>query len=159
MQLRGVTRAPGANSRHRHGRQPPTERDLMKKKILALSALGAVAALALVGCSSDAYKASTNLSTAADNFEVQRMIVGVNGITDEVLFSVEGRCSMERDGDLVVTCKHGEGDYRKHYLGLSDNVTYVSTQLEGVDVSVYHTRIILKPQNILPDFDLSVSKK
>ncbi|MDI6024498.1 hypothetical protein QBL02_13200 [Leucobacter sp. UT-8R-CII-1-4] len=131
----------------------------MKKRVLVAIAGAAVLGLVLVGCSSDAQKASTNLSTAADNFEVQRMIVGINGITDEVLFSVEGRCSMERDGDLVVTCKHGEGDYRKHYLGLSDNVTYVSTQLEGIDVSVYHTRIILKPQNILPDFDLSVGKK
>lgn len=131
----------------------------MKKRMLAAITGAVVLGLVLVGCSSDAQKASTNLSTAADNFEVQRMIVGINGITDEVLFSVEGRCSMERDGDLVVTCKHGEGDYRKHYLGLSDNVTYVSTQLEGIDVSVYHTRIILKPQNILPDFDLSVGKK
>lgn len=128
------------------------------KKIIAVGAL-ALAGLGLVGCVSDAGKASQNLSTAADNFEVQRMIVGINGITDEVLFSVEGRCSMTRDGDLVVTCKHGENDYRKHYLGLSDNVTYVSTQLEGVDVSVYHTRIILKPQNILPEFDLSVGKQ
>lgn len=128
----------------------------MKRIIVAGLAVAAV--LGLASCSSDAYKASENLSTAADNFEVQRMIVGINGITDEVLFSVEGRCSMERDGDLVVTCKHGDNDYRKHYLGLSDNVTYVSTQLEGVDVSVYHTRIILKPQNILPEFDLSVGK-
>lgn len=112
-------------------------------------------AIALTGCTSDAKKASDNLSVAADNFEVQRLIVGVNGITDEVLFSVEGRCSIERDGDLVVTCKHAENDYRKHFLGLSDNVTYVSTQLEGIDVNVYHTRIILKPQNIVPNFDLS----
>lgn len=100
--------------------------------------------------------ASRNLSVAADQFEIQRLIVGINGITDEVLFSVEGRCSITRDGDLVVTCKHGEDDYRKHYIGLSDNVTFVSTQLEGVDVSVYRTRIVLKPQNIVPNFDLTV---
>ncbi|GAA2577637.1 hypothetical protein [Microbacterium binotii] len=122
---------------------------------IAAAELVAVAAIGLAGCTSDARKASDNISVAADNFEVQRLIVGINGITDEVLFSVEGRCSITRDGDLVVTCKHGENDYRKHYLGLSDNVTYVSTQLEGIDVSVYHTRIILKPENILPDFDLS----
>ncbi|MFC4225454.1 beta-sandwich lipoprotein [Lysinibacter cavernae] len=114
-----------------------------------------VGGASLAGCSSDAKVASENLSVAADNFEVQRLIVGVNGITDEILFSVEGRCSIERDGDLVVTCKHGENDYRKHYLGLSDNVSWVSTQLEGIDVSVYHTRIILKSENILADFDLS----
>ena len=129
------------------------------KKIGVIAVVAAVAALALTGCTSDAGKVSQNLSTAADNFEIDRMIVGINGITDEVLFSVEGKCSMERDGDLVVTCKHGDNDYRKHYLGLSDNVTYVSTQLDGADASVYHTRIILKPQNILPDFDLSVGRE
>lgn len=125
------------------------------KKIL-VGAAAVLAVVGLAGCSSDAGKASQNLSTAADNFEVNRLIVGMNGITDEVLFSVEGRCSMSRDGDLVVTCKHGPDDYRKHFLGLSDNTNWVSTQLEGIDVSVYHTRIILKPQNIVPDFDLSV---
>jgi hypothetical protein len=121
-------------------------------KALGVLALGAVA---LTGCTTDADVASRNLSTAADNFEVNRLIVGINGITDQVLFSVEGRCSITRDGDLVVTCKEGPDQYKKHYLGLSQNVTYVSTQLEPIDVSVYHTRIILKPQNIVPDFDLS----
>ena len=128
------------------------------KTITALVAAALIGG-ALAGCTSDAQKASDNLSTAADNFEVQRLIVGINGITDQVLFSVEGRCAITRDGDLVVTCKHGPDDYRKHYVGLSDNVTFISTQLEGIDVSVYHTRIILKPENIVPDFDLSTGKQ
>lgn len=119
----------------------------------------AIAAVVLsTGCSA-AERTSHNLSVAADNFEVQRMIVGINGITDEVLFSVEGRCSILRDGDLVVTCKHGPDDYRKHYVGLSDNVTFISTQLESADVSEYYTRIILRPQALLPDFDLSVGER
>lgn len=122
----------------------------MRKLLLAIGAL----ALLLVGCDSDASKVSENLSTAADQFEVQRHIVGVNGITDTVLFEVEGRCSIQRDGDLVVTCKHGPDDYRKHFVGLSDNVTFISTQLEGVDADQYRTRIILKPENIVPNFDL-----
>jgi hypothetical protein len=112
--------------------------------------------LALTACTSDADKASRNLSTAADNFEVNRLIVGINGITDQVLFSVEGRCSITRDGDLIVTCKEGPDQFKKHVLGLSHNVTFVSTQLQPIDVSVYHTRIILKPTNIIPDFDMSV---
>lgn len=128
----------------------------MKKRIIAATVAAFATIALLAGCTSDADKASENISTAADNFEVQRLIVGINGITDEVIFSVEGRCSITRDGDLVVTCKHGENDFRKHYVGLSDNVTWVSTQLEGIDVSEHHTRIILKPQNILPNFDLSV---
>lgn len=126
----------------------------MKRKFAALAL--AVVAFALVGCTSDAQKVSENLSISADNFEVNRLIVGINGITDQVLFSVEGRCSITRDGDLVVICKEGPNEYKKHYIGLSHNVTFVSTQLEPADVSVYHTRIILKPQTFVPDFDLSV---
>lgn len=122
----------------------------MKRTIIAALVL----TIGVIGCTSDADKVSRNLSTAADQFEVQRHIVGINGITDTVLFEVEGRCSIQRDGDLVVTCKHGPEDYRKHYVGLSDNVTFISTQLEGMDVSVYRTRIILKPENIVPNFDL-----
>lgn len=128
----------------------------MKKPAIALT-LAAATLLTGCGTDADADKVSENLSTEADRFEVQRRIVGINGITDEVLFEVEGRCSLERDGDLVITCKHGDDDYRKHYVGLSDNVTWVSTQLEGIDVSEYHTTIVLKPENILPNFDLETS--
>jgi hypothetical protein len=124
----------------------------MSRKTITI--LIALLALTISGCASDADKVSTNLSKAAEQFEVQRKIVGINGITDKVLFEVEGRCSIERDGDLVVTCKHGPDDYRKHYVGLSDNVTYIATQMKGIDVSEYRTRIILKPENIVPNFDL-----
>ena len=55
--------------------------------------------------------------------------------------------------ELEVVCKHGSNDYRKHFLGLSDNVTYIAEQLDGLDVSVYHTRITFKPQSIIPDVD------
>lgn len=107
------------------------------------------------GCTSDAQTVSENLSTAADQFEIQRKIVGINGITDKPAFVVEGRCSISDEArQLEVTCKHGDDDYRKHFVGLSDNVFYVATQLDGVDASEYHTRIIIKPESIVPDFDL-----
>ena len=129
---------------------------MIRKSIIAGAT---VVALALTGCSSAADVASHNLSQAAENFEINRLIVGINGITDEVLFTVEGKCSIERDGDLVVTCMHGPGDVRKHYVGLSDNVTFISTQLDPVDVDEFRVRIILRPQTVLPDFDLSVGHK
>lgn len=123
----------------------------MKKALIALF----MSALVLAGCSSDASKVNQNISTAADQFEVQRHIVGINGITDEPAFEVEGRCSIERRShDLMVTCKHGANDYRRHHVGLSDNVFYVITQLEDIEVSAYRTRIIIKPENIVPNFDL-----
>lgn len=110
------------------------------------------------GCASDAETVSENLSTAADQFEVQRKIVGINGITDKPAFIVEGRCSItDETRQLEVTCKHGDDDYRKHFVGLSDNVFYVATQLEAMDASEYRTRIIIKPETIIPNFDLETS--
>ena len=131
----------------------------MKKPLAITAALAAAVLLSAAGCESDASKASENISTAADNFEVQRKIVGVNTRTDKYLFYVEGRCSIERQGDLIVTCKHGPNDYRKHMVGQATDVAWVSTQEEGIDVSVYHTRIILKPENLLPGLELSAGKQ
>lgn len=115
---------------------------------------------ALAGCTTNADKANENLSIAADNFEVQRHIVGVNGITGEYAFEVVGRCSITDQGhQLEVTCRHGEDEYRKHMIGLSDNTFYVAEQLDAIDVSVYHTRIIIKPETLLPELELQTGKQ
>lgn len=120
----------------------------MKKLALLLG----LVALALAGCANDADVASSNLSKAADNFEVERRVVFLNGITDTYLLSIEGRCSITDQGDqLEVTCKTGEDSFKKHFLGLSDNVSYFVEQLEGVDVDTYHYRVTFKPEVILPD--------
>lgn len=130
------------------------------RKILAVILVALSAAFGLAACTSDADKASDNLSKAAEQFEVQRRIVGVNAITGEYAFEVEGRCSIEvPDRRLEVVCRHSENDYRKHFVGLADNVYYVVVQLDGIDVSVYHTRIVIKPQNIVPEFDLEAGKQ
>lgn len=111
--------------------------------------------LLLAGCS-DADVASYNLSKAADQFEIDRRIVFYNGITSEYMLTLEGRCSlgnMDAIGERTVTCKTGEGEYKKHFLGLSDNVTYFVEQLESKGVDVYHYRVIFKPSTIIPDID------
>ena len=116
-----------------------------------------VLALAVVGCS-DARVASRNLSKAAEMFELERRIVFYNGITNEYILTIRGLCSVGIiSGQLAVTCKTGEDAYKKHYLGLSDNVTYFSEQLEPADVGVYHYRVIFKPQAIIPNIDLETS--
>jgi len=125
-----------------------------------LAGIMTAAAFGITGCDTAATKASRNLSTAAENFEVQREVVFYNGITGQFFATVEGRCSIEVDGadaQLEVTCKHGDDDYRKHFLGLSDNVTYFAMQKEGVNVSEYHTRIMFRPQGFVPDIDLQGS--
>ena len=113
-----------------------------------------VALLALAACQDDASVASYNISKAADNFEIDRRVVFYNGINGEYMLTIEGRCSIEDQGNqLEVTCKIGSNEFKKHFLGLSDNVTYFAEQLGTADVSVYHHRITFKPQSILPDID------
>lgn len=127
----------------------------MYKLIFAL-----IVATAFAGCASDAQVASTNLSRAADQFEIDRRIVFYNGITGEYMLTVEGRCSLGSGSStrsLTVTCKTGPKEFKKHFLGLSDNVTYFSEQIEGSGVSVYRYRVIFKPETILPDIDLRTS--
>ncbi len=111
---------------------------------------------ALTACERDADVASRNLSRAADMFEVERRVVFYNGITGEYMLSIEGRCSLgnhDTAGRLSVTCKTGPGAFKKHYLGLSDNVTFMAEQLEPKAVSTYHYRVVFKPQAIIPDID------
>ncbi len=111
-----------------------------------------------LGCVDDAQVASRNLSKAADNFEVQRRIVFYNGINGEYMLNIEGLCSQSNSGkQLEVTCKTGPTAYKKHFLGLSDNVTYFSEQLDGVNVDIYHYRVTFKPEAIIPDIDLRTS--
>lgn len=129
------------------------------KKIITL-VLAAVLGMGVLGaCTSAADRADENLSKAAENFEVPRRIVGVNTITDSVLWSVEGFCSYETAGATVdVICAVNDGGKRKvsrTTMGDADNVTFVVTQLEAVEVDFFRPRIIFRPENIVPNFDLS----
>lgn len=133
-----------------------------RTRIRALIIAALVAACALTGCSA-ADTASRNLSQASDNFEVNRRITFVNGITDKYLLTIEGLCSINDSdddnskGQLEVTCKVGDNSYKKHFLGLSDNVTYVVEQLDAATVDAYHYRIIYRPETLVPDVDLQTS--
>lgn len=133
------------------------------KRLLGAIAAVAALAVAMTGCTSSADKVSDNLGKEAEKFNVPRRIVGVNGITDKVEFEIQGYCSIEGDGlgnlnALIVICKDKtvgqKPTYAKHFVGLSDNMFFVSTQLHGINVSEFRTKIIIKPQNIIPDLDL-----
>jgi len=112
--------------------------------------------MVLGGCSTDADVASTNLSKAADQFEIERRIVFYNGITGEYMLTIEGLCSLgnhDTSDQLTVTCKTGPGAFKKHFLGLSDNVTYFVEQVDAAGADVYHYRVIFKPEVIVPNID------
>jgi hypothetical protein len=114
-----------------------------------------VLSLFIFGCSTDSQVASYNLSQAADMFQIKRRVVFFNGITDTYLLSIEGYCSIEdQTNQLEVTCKTGNAEFKKHFLGLSDNVSYFVEQLNSTDVDTYHYKVIFKPTTIIPDVDL-----
>lgn len=128
----------------------------MKTK-MKLALIGMMA-LFLAACT-EADTVSTNLSKEADSFNVERRVIFFNGITDTYLLTIEGRCSIVDEGDqLEVTCKTSDNDYKKHFLGLSDNVTYFVEQMEGQDVDPFHYKVIFRPESIIPDIDLQTSK-
>lgn len=122
------------------------------KKLFTITAVSV--GLLLAGCDNDARVASHNLSKAADNFEIPRRIVFYNGITGEYMLSIEGLCSQEPHMDrIAVICKDG-ATYKKHFLGLSDNVTYFSEQMDAALVSTSRYRVTFKPSVIVPVVDM-----
>jgi hypothetical protein len=126
----------------------------MKRAVFAV--LAALMMIVLITGCSDADMARSNLEKAEQNFEVYRRVVFYNGINGEYILTIEGRLAIivDSDGDLVVTVKTDSGEYLKHYLGLSDNVTYFSEQLEAKDVSTSQYRVIFKPSAIIPTIEI-----
>lgn len=132
----------------------------MKKSKIIGPVVAVAAALALAACTPQAETASRNISYESDNFKVMRRIVFVNGITDKYLLSIEGLCSITKDKEdnqLEVTCKTGDSEYKKHYLGISDNVTYFVEQMDGSNVDTFHYKVAFRPETLLPDIDLQTS--
>ena len=122
------------------------------KKVITI----AIVAIAMMftGCS-DADVASANLSRQAEQFQLERRIVFYNGITGEYMLTITGRSSVEvYNGRLEVTVKTSATEFKKHYLGLSDNVTYFSEQLDASGVDTYRYEVIFKPSVIAPTINL-----
>jgi hypothetical protein len=129
-------------------------------RIATALAVIALTATGLTGCTSAADRANENLSKAAENFEVPRRITGINGITDNVLFTVEGFCSYEIvEGAYEVICLVDDNPEKveRTTLAKSDNVTILVTQMGGTEVDLFRPRVIFRPESVIPDFDLSTS--
>lgn len=134
----------------------------MKKAIKKFGAIAAgliLATVALTGCESDADKVSENIAIEAEQFNVQRTIVATSGITGETLMYAEGRCSFEASGKRFdLTCKYGPDEYRKSTFLFGDQDSIYVAMEKSIDVSEYHTKIVIKPQNIIPEFDISIGE-
>lgn len=130
----------------------------MKKLLYILIVLAST--MALVACeSTEADTVSYNLSKSADSFSVQRKIVFFNGITDNYMLTIEGLCAIDVDDakKITATCKVGEDQYKKHYLGLSDNVSYFVEQTDAKYEDAYHYKVLFRPESIIPDIELQTS--
>jgi outer membrane lipoprotein-sorting protein len=124
----------------------------MKKKLIWLFLIVMVLALA-VGCATQAEKASYNVSKEADNFNVIRQLTVIDCITGDVLFQMTGKISIQpdpADNQLEIIVEDEFGDYQKHFVGLSDNVTYVVEQKQSKDVSNYRYTLNFNPAMWFP---------
>jgi len=125
----------------------------MIKKLILISLI-IVLSIFYYGCS-DAMIASQNVSSEADQFKIFRRVVFYNGITDQYILCIEGYCSIEKkeNGNLEVMVKVGEKQYLKHFLGLSDNVTFFAEQIRPKEVSTKRYKVYFKPSVIIPDIE------
>jgi hypothetical protein len=123
----------------------------MKKKILAVL-LSVPLVFMLSGCS-EASKVSHNLSLEADNFNDVRQVTVINCLQGDVLFQTTGKMSITADtfdNQLEVVVEDEKGEYKKHFIGLSDNVTYVVEDITAGDVSKYKYTLNFNPEMWIP---------
>jgi hypothetical protein len=126
-------------------------KNMMKRIAVVLALMGCL--LLVTGCESEAEKVSYNLSQQADNFNVIRQLTVINCIEGDVLFQMTGKMSITADtadNQLEVIVEDEDGSYKKHFIGLSDNVTYVLEDLGENTVSKYKYTLNYNPKMWIP---------
>lgn len=121
----------------------------MKKKFILGILL--ITMVSLTGCR-ESSRASYNLSKEADSFNVVRQITVINCLQGDVMFQMSGKMAIEMDEEenqLEVMIEDGDM-YKKHFIGLSDNVTYIIEDIKGVDVDNYKYTIKINPEMWIP---------
>lgn len=126
----------------------------MKKRLRNsfILALVVIVAFVLVGCT-EASRVDYNITEEAENFNVYRRVTVINCIKGDTLFSIEGRMNIKadtQDNQLELTVEVGDEKYKKHFIGLSDNVTYTVEDISGSEVSKYHYEINYNPKMWIP---------
>lgn len=129
---------------------------MKRKKIFLTMLLSTIALTSLTGCDErTADDISYNLSLEADNFNDIRQLTVINCLQGDILFQMTGKMSIKADtadNQLEVIVEDGKNEYKKHFIGLSDNVTYVVEDITGDDVSTNYT-FNFNPKMWLPDVD------
>lgn len=114
-----------------------------------------VLAAGVTGCGTEAQRVEYNLTQEAENFNVVRQLTVINCLEGDVLFQMTGRMSITADVDdnqLEIIVENTDGKYVKHFVGLSDNVTYVVEDLNlgENEVSKYKYTLNFNPDMWLP---------
>lgn len=125
----------------------------MKRRVFIILMVIMMAIVCLTGCETEAERVSYNLSQEADNFNDVRQLTVINCLKGDVLFQMTGKMSITADtadNQLEVIVEDENGDYKKHFIGLSDNVTYVVEDITSGDVSKYHYTLNFNPSMWLP---------
>ena len=130
----------------------------MKKKVMKMLVAGMgliILCITMTGCIDERQsdKVSYNISMQADNFNVIRQITVINCIQGDVLFQMTGKMSLEVDeteSQLEITVEDDDGSYKKHFIGLSDNVTYTVEDVTDNYVDNYHYTLNFNPKMWLP---------
>jgi hypothetical protein len=127
----------------------------MNKKIFAiiLAVVCVISLFTLPACETQADRVSYNLSQQADNFNNVRQLTVINCITGDVLFQMTGKMSITADtadNQLEVIVELEDGTYKKHFIGLSANVTYIVEDITSGDVSNYRYTLNFNPNMWIP---------
>ena len=123
----------------------------MKKKVTAI--LTALTMIFLLTSCAEAERVSYNISKEADNFNTVRQITVINCIQGDILFQMTGKMSITADtvdNQLKIVVEDENGKYKKHFIGLSDNVTYVVEDITDGDVSKYKYTLNFNPKMWIP---------
>lgn len=124
----------------------------MKRKVLLVLSI-CVLILSLGGCN-QAERVSRNLSKEADNFNVVRQLTIINCITGDTLFQMTGKMAITADTEdnQLEIIVEDDDRYVKHFIGLSDNTTYVIEDLNlgENDVSNYRYTLNFNPKMWIP---------
>ena len=104
----------------------------MKKAICIILALTIIVSMTACRRAEHYYKSEANaakydVKNAANNFDVMRRITVLNTRTDSIVLQIEGYFSLSNNshGELEVTLKEDNGNYRIDYIYLNENTMYV----------------------------------
>ena len=121
------------------------------KKIITIAFLVCLVMALLTGCT-EADRVNENMRVQADNFNITRQITVFNTRTDTVLFQMTGLMSIQNSGhnELTVICEQGQNIYKKHFIYLGNDITYVVEDVTGAYADRYHYELNILPEMLIP---------